>query len=78
MDDKLKVLLGTNKNINRGFRDLIVWQEAIELYSFVKKKLRALEGVPLKVKAQVEDSIFSVSSNKRKYSVFVSFFTLLR
>lgn len=63
MDDKFKSLLVTNKNINRGFRDLIVWQEAIDLYSFIKRELRVLNDVPLKVKAQVEDSIFSVSSN---------------
>jgi hypothetical protein len=30
MDDKLIELLTINKNINRGFRDLIVWQEAME------------------------------------------------
>ena len=28
--------LNKNKNINRGFRKLIVWQEAVELFSFVK------------------------------------------
>jgi len=63
MEENFKELLTKYKNINRGFRDLIVWQEAIDLYSFVKKVLRTLENVPLKVKAQVEDSIFSVSSN---------------
>lgn len=63
MEEKIKELLGKNKNINRGFRDLIVWQEAIDLYSFIKRELRVLNDVPLKVKAQVEDSIFSVSSN---------------
>ena len=63
MNDNFKALLVTNKNINRGFRDLIVWQEAIDLYSYVKKELRTLNDIPLKVKGQVEDSIFSVSSN---------------
>ena len=63
MNDNFKALLVTNKNINRVFRDLIVWQEAIDLYSYVKKELRTLNDIPLKVKGQVEDSIFSVSSN---------------
>lgn len=60
MDEKL---LNRNRNINRGFRKLIVWQEAIELYVFVKKKIRKLNEVPFKVKAQVEDSIYSCHSN---------------
>ena len=60
MDEKL---LNRNRNNNRGFRKLIVWQEAIELYVFVKKKIRKLNEVPFKVKAQVEDSIYSCHSN---------------
>jgi four helix bundle protein len=60
MDEEL---LNRNKNINRGFRKLEVWKEAIELYVFVTKKIRTLESVPFKVRAQVEDSIFSVHSN---------------
>jgi four helix bundle protein len=60
MDEEL---LNRNKNINRGYRKLEVWREAIELYVFVTKKVRTLESVPFKVRAQVEDSIFSVHSN---------------
>lgn len=60
MDEEL---INRNKNINRGFRKLEVWKEAIELYVFVTKKVRTLESVPFKVRAQVEDSIFSVQSN---------------
>ena len=60
MDEEL---INRNKNINRGFRKLGVWKEAIELYVFVTKKVRTLESVPFKVRAQVEDSIFSVHSN---------------
>ena len=63
MDDELKSLLQQNKNINRGYRELEVWKEAVELYHFVKDKLKILDGVSFKVKAQVEDSIFSVHSN---------------
>jgi len=60
MDEEL---LNRIKNINRGFRKLEVWREAIELYVFVAKKIRTLVSVPFKVRAQVEDSIFSVHSN---------------
>jgi four helix bundle protein len=60
MDEEL---LNRNKNINRGYRKLEVWREAIELYVFVTKKVKTLESVPFKVRAQVEDSIFSVHSN---------------
>ncbi len=56
-------IINRNKNINRGYRKLIVWQEAIELYVFVKTKIRKLNEVPYKVRAQVEDSIFSCHSN---------------
>ena len=56
-------ILNRNKNINRGFRKLEVWQEAIALYVFVKEKIRSIDSVPFKIKAQVEDSIFSCHSN---------------
>lgn len=56
-------LLNRNKNINRGYRKLEVWQEAIELFVFVKKKIRLTDTISYKIKAQVEDSILSVSSN---------------
>jgi four helix bundle protein len=57
------VLLNRNKNINRGYRKLEVCKEAINLYVFVKEKVRSLNSVPFKVKAQVEDSIYSCHSN---------------
>lgn len=52
-----------NKNINRGYRKLEVWQEAIKLFKIVKKKIDSLNTISFKVKAQIEDSIFSVHSN---------------
>lgn len=58
-----KNLLNRNRNINRGYRKLVVWQEAIELFVFVKKKLDTIKTISYKVKAQIEDSIFSVHSN---------------
>jgi len=56
-------ILNRNKNINRGFRKLDIWKESIELYSYVKNKIRNLDGLPFKIKGQIEDSILSVSSN---------------
>jgi four helix bundle protein len=56
-------VLNRNKNINRGYRNLEVWIEAIELYVFVKNKLNTVKTIPLKTKANIEDSIFSVHSN---------------
>jgi len=56
-------LLNRNKNINRGFRKLEVWNEAINLYVFVKDKVRDLKEVPFKVRAQAEDSAYSCHSN---------------
>jgi len=63
MKIEMQELLELNKNINRGYRDLEVWKEAIELFGFVKEKLKNLENVSFKVKSQIEDSILSVSSN---------------
>ncbi|OGU74601.1 MAG: hypothetical protein A2V93_02730, partial [Ignavibacteria bacterium RBG_16_34_14] len=56
-------LINRNKNINRGYRKLEVWKEAIDLYTFVKDKIRQLKEVPYKIKAQAEDSIYSCHSN---------------
>ncbi len=56
-------LINRNRNINRGYRKLEVWMEAIELYVFVKNKIRDLSSVPFKIKAQIEDSALSCPSN---------------
>lgn len=63
MRDELSNLIQQNKNINRGYRKLEVWIEAVELYQVVKDKLKTLDSLSFKVRAQVEDSIFSVQSN---------------
>jgi len=63
MPELLKKYLEMNKNINRGYRKLNIWIEAIELNSYVKNKLREIKTVPYKVKADIESSIFSVGSN---------------
>ena len=52
-----------NRNINRGYRKLDVWVESVELFKVVKKKIDVLSTISFKLKAQVEDSMFSVSSN---------------
>jgi len=63
MRDELSNLIQQNKNINSGYRKLEVWIEAVELYQVVKDKLKTLDSLSFKVRAQVEDSIFSVQSN---------------
>ena len=63
MNTSAKKYLEKNKNINRGYRKLEVWKEAVELYSFVKKKIKTLKELSFKTKAQIEDSALSVSSN---------------
>ena len=60
MDDEV---LERNKNLNRGFRKLRVWREAIELYVFEKKVLGEVKGITFKIRDQVLDSAFSIHSN---------------
>lgn len=55
--------LDMNKNINRGYRKLEVWKEAVELFTFVKNRIKTLKDLSFKSKAQIEDSALSVSSN---------------
>jgi four helix bundle protein len=63
MNAKAEKYLDRNKNINRGYRKLEVWKEAVEVYAFVKKKIKTLKELSFKSKAQIEDSALSVSSN---------------
>jgi four helix bundle protein len=58
-----EIIINRSKNINRGYRKLEVWQNSINLYVFVKNKIRELNNPPYKLRAQVEDSIFSCPSN---------------
>ncbi len=60
MDDEI---LERNKNLNRGFRKLRVWREAIDLYVFEKKVLGQIKGISFKIKDQILASGFSISSN---------------
>lgn len=55
--------INRHKNINRGYRRLDVWKEAIELFALVKKKLNIMKSISFKTKAQIEDSGLSVPSN---------------
>ncbi len=58
-----KEYLSLNRNINRGYRKLDVWNEAVRLFEFIKGLLNKIPNLSFKVKAQIEDSAFSVSSN---------------
>ncbi len=49
-------ILERNKNLNRGFRTLRVWREAIELYVFVKETLGGIKGLSFKIRDQILDS----------------------
>ncbi len=44
---------GRNKNLNRGFRKLNVWREAVDLYAFEKKCLDRLKSISFKIKDQI-------------------------
>ena len=46
-------VLERNKNLNRGFRKLRVWREAIELCVFEKKVLGEGKGASFKIKDQI-------------------------
>jgi four helix bundle protein len=63
MQKEIEEIINRNKNINRGYRALTVWKESIEFYKFVTNKIRNIQVIPYKVKAQIEDSALSVSSN---------------
>lgn len=63
MEERYKRYIDKHKNINRGYRKLEVWIDAIDFYVFVSQKVRNLKEVPFKIKAQAEDSAYSVHSN---------------
>ena len=56
-------ILERNRNLNRGFRKLLVWREGVDLYVFIKHTLNGLKGLSFKIRDQVLDSAFSISSN---------------
>jgi predicted lipase len=49
-------LLNRNKNINRGFRNLDIWKEAINLFVFVRTELKKHHDFSYKTKAQIKKS----------------------
>jgi len=51
------------KNINRGFRKLEIWKLSAEYYKMIFEVLSTNKAIPLKIKAQIEDSALSISSN---------------
>ena len=55
--------MNRNKNINRGFRQLEIWQKAIKIYKMAHDLLSKKNNIPFKVRAQIEDSALSISSN---------------
>lgn len=63
MEEKFEKYITKNKNINRGYRNLNVWKEAINLFVLVRNKMRICNNVSYKIKGQLEDSALSVPSN---------------
>jgi four helix bundle protein len=63
MNSNTEKYMEKNKNVNRGYRKLDVWKEGIEFYSFIKKKIKTVNELSFKTKAQIEDSALSVPSN---------------
>jgi hypothetical protein len=43
MKDELKNKLESNRNINRGYRELVIWQEPVNLFAFVKQQIYSLK-----------------------------------
>ncbi len=56
-------IVDRNKNINRGYRKLEVWNEAIAIYTLVYSKLKESSNISYRTKNQIESSALSVSSN---------------
>ena len=64
MVDKFgNMYLDKNKNINRGFRKLVVWQESVDLYVFISKNLNATPYELKKPVANTLDSGMSIQRN---------------
>ncbi len=59
----MRELLTRNKNINRGFKNLEIWKLAIGLYKIVVELFNKGLKISYKIRAQIEDSALSVSSN---------------
>jgi four helix bundle protein len=64
MEAKFEEYITRNKNINRGYRSLDVWKEAIDLFVLVRKKMKKCDNISYKLKGQIEDSALSFPSNK--------------
>lgn len=59
-------ILNRNENINREFRKLDVWKDAVALYVLVKEKVRTMRYVPERIKAEAEDSMLACHVNITK------------
>ena len=59
----MNTFIEKNRNINRGFRKLIIWQLAVDLYKLVSTIIAEFDKIPFKIQAQIKDAALSVSSN---------------
>ncbi len=58
-----KMEIENRKNINRGYRKLLVWQESVQMYVYVSKVL--LAKVPFELKKSVANALDSSMSIQR-------------
>jgi four helix bundle protein len=56
-------IINKRKNINRGYRKLIVWQDSLQLYSLVYKTFHQKKEIPFKTSADIIDAAHSVPRN---------------
>ncbi len=50
-------------NLNRGYMKLEVWNDAIQLFKYVNRKINEIPKLDFKLKAQILDAAQSISSN---------------
>jgi len=55
--------LETRKNINRGYRKLVVWQDAVNLYSLTWEKFAGFQYVLRRIASQQLASVDSIQRN---------------
>jgi four helix bundle protein len=51
------------KNINRGFKKLIIWTDAIDLYVHSNDILINIQTIPIKTKVNCIDTAHSINRN---------------
>ncbi|MBC7862946.1 MAG: four helix bundle protein [Bacteroidia bacterium] len=61
--EKKSEILNKRKNINRGYRQLIVWNDSVELYALVTEIFNGKTQPPFKTSNNITDAAHSISRN---------------